>query len=227
MADSLIEDDVQTPAAPKTPEERLAEKDALITQLQNEKQALEVESRSRKSVEELAEEIFSRAAPRQPVQDRNTNPPANEPNAPEGGKQVDLKAAIKQVLEEDKRRTSIESNIAASKAKLIETYGADYKTTLTQAAAKLGVNTRFLDDLAGSSPDGLLNVLKTVAAPDPNRPAAPPQSTQGVPRPDVSVRKNAAYFRELRKNNLTQYLSKQVQAEMHRQALEQGEAFYQ
>lgn len=210
----------------KTPEERIAEKDQFITQLQERVNTLEVDVRSRKSVEELAEEIFSRAAPRQPVVDPDTNRPNNGPNGSERAPTVDLQAEIRKVLEDTDRKRSIDSNIEVAKTKLKEAYGADYKQTLETAAAKLGVTPRFLDSLAGSSPDGLMNVMKSVIPADGSHLVAPPPSTVGAATPGSSVRRNIDYYRNLRRTDLNLYMSRKVQAEMHEDAVTQGKAFY-
>lgn len=204
----------------------MVEKDRLLTQRENEKRALETDLQARKNLAELSDELISKA--RKAGEPMEPNHREAEPNREEKNSQIDLKAEFEKMLRETRTVEKREANIDVAKQKLKELYGSDYKATLEKVATELGVPTKFLDDMAGTSPDGFVKTVTATIAPDKKNPSAPPQGSLDLAKNGSStVRKNYAYYRDIMKTDFKRYMSLPMQKEMHEQAMEQGPAFYQ
>jgi hypothetical protein len=202
------------------------EKDTLLSQTLAEKTKLETDLRAGKTLSEMLEDLTKRPAnrneePMEPTH-RELGPKGDEPKD-----SVDIAAEVRKAIEAETTRSRREANVERAKQKLKELYGADYKKTLEDVATSLGLPTKFLDDMAATSPDGFVQTIVAQRKPDPNHVVAPPANqnaaTQAQPS---SVRKNHAYYRELRKKEPNLYMTRRIQTEMHNEAMKQGDAFY-
>jgi hypothetical protein len=210
----------------KTNDELIAavlEKDALIEEALNKNKVLETDLLARKNLAEITDELRAAKKAEEIVE------PTRQELGPKGEKpEVNLTEEVQKILAEERKRQSRTDNLTTAKAKLEEIYGGDYQKTLESVAKTLGVSNQFLEDLATSNPDGLIKVVSSTAKPEKRIDnTAPPVSRVGLPNTGNSVRKNNAYYRELRKADLNLYMDKRTQAEMHREAMEQGAAFFQ
>lgn len=202
----------------------LIEKDRFIAQLQAEGATFREEIKARLSLEELADRIARQTPNGEPSPTQRSEPgsPQAEP-AP-----TDLKAEVKRLLEEERSTQNRQSNLEKSKQAAKERFGGDYNATLRQIAEELSVSDKFLTDMAASSPAAFIKLIDSVKTPDNNRSFAPPSGSVDTSKNfNTQVRRNKAYFDNLRKTDLNGYLSKRVQNEMHREAMAQGQAFYE
>jgi hypothetical protein len=199
------------------------EKDALIEEVSNKNKVLETDLLARQNLAELTDELRAAKKAEEMLE------PTRQELGPKGDEpKVNLTEEVQKILAEERKRQSRTDNLATAKAKLEEAYGQDYQKTLESVAKTLGVSNQFLEDLATSNPDGLIKVVSSTAKPERRIDnTAPPVSRVGLPNAGTSVRKNNAYYRELRKADLNLYMDKRTQAEMHREAMEQGAAFFQ
>jgi hypothetical protein len=211
-----------------TVEEMVADftkKDTMLTEALNKAKELETDLRARENLSELSETLMKRVQrieePMEPTR-RELEPDQHKVQTP------DLKSEIAKVLAETRSAERREANIDKAKSSLKELYGSDYRNVLAKVSATLGLSEKFLDDMAAQSPDGFIQTVKTVQAPDGNPLVAPPQNSIDVSKNGKStVRKNWAYYQELMKKDRPLFLSAKVQVEMDREAQEQGAAFYQ
>ena len=225
MAD-LIENAEQNSEDP-----RIAEKDQYINQLKAELEDLKVRIGTTQNMEALKEEFMglleTRNAPKPPEENSTTNRQEPGPEA-EKANLADLAEQVKKILSEENTKNTRERNVSTAKENLKQLYGGDYTKTLEELAGSLGVGVNFLTEMAARSPKGLVDLVqmhKPLQKKD-SRTFAPPANSLGNQQ-ETTVRKNATYYRELRKSDPSLYLSRRIQAEMHREAMEQGDAFYQ
>lgn len=206
-----------------------AESDKFIEQLKKENAEMRTDLTTRLTVEEALE----KARPANPNTPTTTPAPtggaANNQNSEATGLSEDaLMSKVKGLLEEERTKETRTRNRQIAVQNLREVYGSDYATYVTKAAEKLGVITKFLEDMADTSPEGLMNVVKgAVPVPD-KRPEAPPSNqvnTGGIIDPNTT--KNNSYYQKLRKESPKVYYSPKIQIEMMKQAESLGNAFYQ
>lgn len=203
----------------------LIEKDRFIEQLKSENETARNEIRARTTLEELADRLATPKAPNGEHRPPLVEPGSNQQDVPAP---TDLKAEVARLLAEERNSSNRASNLEKAKTAAKERFGGDYNATLRQIAEELGVSDKFLTDMAASSPTAFTKLIDSVRAPDPNRPIAPPQSNVEAGRvfnnPNV---KNKAYYDNLRKTDLNTYMSKRVQQELYKNAMDQGSKFYE
>lgn len=228
----LIEE--QTSAETPSLEARLAEKDAYIAQLTADLEDAKTRLGTATNMEVLKEEVMSLieqsrpTTPQDPEEISITNRQDPGPEA-EQATAADLAEQVRKILAEENTKNTRESNVKSARDSLKDLYGSDYTKALEDSASALGVSVNFLTEMAARSPKGLVDLVK-MHKPVEKKPAnfAPPaNSIDAARRNETSVRKNAAYYRDLMKTDRNLYLSKRVQAEMYREAMEQGAAFHQ
>lgn len=201
---------------------RLRDKDAFIEQLKEEGATYRNELRARTSLEEITERIARQA--QQPTPGAPSSPAADPAVLPEP---EDISEKVLKILQEEKTKANRDANVERSRAGLRERFGADYNAYLKKASNELGVSEKFLADLAASSPDGLLKLVDNLKFERVDGGSPPPSSVNTAGAFNQSVRKNAAYYAKLRKEDKSKYLSAAVQVEMHNEAMKQGAKFYE
>lgn len=214
----------------KTPDDvakKVVHADKHITDLESELAELRTELAARVTVEEMLEKIQKPQVQQQ--QPTRETPPTNrqEPGSPEKP-EIDLQSEVQKLLKQEKDKDRRDANIKSARDGLKERFGADYNAKVKQIASELEVSEEYLTSVAASSPNGFLKLIDSVAKPDDNRPTTPPNSSVNPGGFQAGAdKKNAAFYRELKKSDPTAYFSKKVQKEMHDQALKMGPAFYE
>lgn len=212
----------------------LKQKDEYIQTLEQKLKDAETRLAGTKNMEELADDLMKNFEDNlqrhhNPGEKSTTNRQEPEPD----GRQAttaDLAEQVRKILNEENDKAKRQSNVQEARNLLKQEFGEKYTDSLEAVANVLGVSTSFLGEMAARSPKGLVDLVKmnTPATEKKDVNVAPPASNVDPARsPSNSVRKNAAYYRELRKTDLQTYLSRRVQSEMHKEAMEQGPAFYQ
>lgn len=200
------------------------EKDAYIQRLEKEAEDARTELRARLTLEELSEKFVSKAP--QPIQPTPVTSPVEAD--PKIAQPLDIAKLVAEELAKTKSTELTKANIEKSKAGLKDRFGGDFATALKGVAESLSVSTNFLDSVAAQSPEAFFNLVDSVKPRDDRRPTSPPQSgidpNRGSP---VSGAKNNKYFQELRRRDPKLYFSKSVQADLYRQAMDQGSKFYE
>ncbi len=110
-------------------------------------------------------------------------------------------------------------------------WGNNYRKTLEGKAVELGVDSKFLNNLAAEQPTAFIKLVGADVkreASDSHRTEAP-HSTTNIGKTNLDgTRHGYAYYQQMRKSNPTQYHSVAVQKEMHRlqgEAMSRGEDF--
>lgn len=207
---------------------KIVHADKHITDLESELAELRTELASRVTVEEMLEKIQAPKPPMQTPTREESPTQRQELGSPKKDTEVDLQTEVQKLLRAEKDKDRRDANIATARAGLRERFGADYNAKVKQIASDLEVTEEYLTSIAASSPNGFLKLIASVAPKDDTRPSTPPNSSvnpNGVQ--NGSDKKNAAYFRELKKSDPTAYFSKRVQKDMHDQAMRMGPAFYE
>lgn len=190
--------------------------------VKQENAAYRADLRARTSLEEITERIARQAQQETPPVDRTDN--AAPPATPDA---EDISEKVLKILEEERRKANREGNLEKSRSGLRDRFGADYNLYLQKAAKSLGVSEKFLGDLAASSPDGLLKMVDSLNLREDDLGAPPPNTLDTSKAFGQQVRKNAAYYNKLRKEDRAKYFSAAVQKEMHDEAFRQGAKFYE
>ncbi len=201
---------------------RLRDKDAFIATLENETATYRNELRARTSLEEITDRI-ARQVQQDPTPGQT--PPAAEP--PAKSEPVNIAEQVLKILEEERAKDNRTANVEKSRAGLRERFGADYNLYLKKAATTLGVSEKFLADMASTAPDGLLRMIDSLSLKEGDVGAPPPSSVDTSKQFGQVVRRNKAYYDNIRKADRQKYFSAAIQSEMHNEAMKQGPKFYE
>lgn len=204
-----------------------AEADAFIERLKGETAGLRQELNTRLKLEEAVERLSARQQP------PSSEP---EPKAPEQGTEKksatpeELETQIQKILDAERKKTQRERNFAAVERALQDAFGPTYKRAVTEQAKKLGLGEEFLSNLAAEQPAAFLKLLDVNRQPEANSTAttAPRTSVSSEAlgfKPGDGV-KRQSYYDKIKKADPKRYWSPQVQNELHREAIRQGESFF-
>lgn len=204
----------------------LAHAQTFIETLKGDNAHLKNELQSRITMEEFLERS-NRSNSANPPSEPPVTPPTSTGNVSSGLSKDEVMQIAIEAMKAETTKATRERNVAETLGKLQETFGDDYKAKVAEKAKELGVGTEFLSSLAGQSPKAFLELVganKTPARVDNG--FVPPASKAPVTKPVGSAVRNKAYYDNIRRTNINEYLSTRVQAQMNRDAIEQGAAFF-
>lgn len=199
----------------------LVEKDLHIQKTEAENAVMREELSRRKSMQELVDQIASRP-PETPVTPKVTTPEEaegrNNSTQPKVEDLVDAAVAKRaKVRAESDNRSKVAEVLRSN-------YGPGYATVLREKVEQLGLGQKFVDDLAGQSPQAVYRLLEISETPTttPNL-ATAVRTNPGTVRGNA---KNFAYFEKLRLANPGKFLTSKQQQELFAAAADQGDDFY-
>lgn len=204
----------------------LIEKENFIRKLKNDNAVLRSEVSTRSRVEEAIDKMLktNTQTPSNPAQSQtagqNGGNGENGSNVEKGFTEADFVA----LLEKREKERAYEANASTAKKALLDKYGQDASRVLKQRAAELGTTEEALSGLARSTPSAFLALFPDVV----KKPEAsiPATSVNQSAKPASANPRNKAYYDALLKKSPKDYLSRDVQLQMHRDAIELKEAFY-
>lgn len=142
----------------------------------------------------------------------------------------DIAKYVKSAIDQERTAITREQNSTYVVNELIKAYGNNYIDRLNKVSNDLGLGKDFLNNLAAEQPKAFLKLVAD------STPAASPSVGSFIPPRSVvnttpsaqktGVVKNWAYFQGLKKSDPRSYFSSSTQSELHREALKQGDAFY-
>jgi|TARA_R110000787_G_scaffold169085_1_gene281801 hypothetical protein len=199
------------------------ESDVYINQLQSEIAGMRDELNKRMTSEEVLEKI------RESNQEQSGQ--REEENTTSQLSEERLSELVKQTLESTRTEETRINNITSVDQQLMSKFGDKAGEWLHTKASELGVNVKFLQDVASSSPIAFFN---TVGLSTTNQ-----QSNSGVTRSSVNTESfekvNTAgqaqqgtkkYFDEIRKSDPRKYWTPEVQNSLFKARMDMGQNFY-
>lgn len=145
--------------------------------------------------------------------------------------EVDLETRIRDTIAQTERDNKLAKNVNDVSEKLVSLYGSPQKANevVKQKADELGVSIQFLMDSAAQSPKAF---YAQIGLNDSTRPAPAlhgnvnPQALSNLNPSGNAQPGTYAYYESLRKSNPKLYNSPKTQLQMHKDAMERGEAFF-
>lgn len=166
---------------------------------------------------------------RQQLTSSNNTPPANEdleqPQSTIDMKQIESLVSNK-VLEHERTKKEEENwNIVVSRLK--EKLGPNFSSVLKQQIQELGLTEDSVNQLARTSPKALFKTLG-IDEHNTNNFQAPmtSQMRHDSFAPRGKDKRTYSYYQDMKKKDPLVYLDSKTQTQMHKDALEQGEAFF-
>lgn len=136
-----------------------------------------------------------------------------------------IESLISERLTQHERNRSASENVRAVKQELSKQFGDDMTGALTRAAREAGVTTEWLEQQAQVNPKLVINLVQ---ANQPKREAylTPPSNALNPDLAPQSDERTWAYYQKVKSKDSKYYESKEVQAQMHRDALRLKDRFF-
>lgn len=138
-----------------------------------------------------------------------------------------LEELIHKTLDQRTQAQIAADNVRKVDAHLSETYGTEAGKTVQAKAQELGLSVDYLKGIAEQSPDAFFNLMGT---PKPQQSSAPPKGSVNAMAAQGSGDRTYAYYRNLRKENPSQYYKASVQQQLMKDAEKaagEGKDFFQ
>lgn len=200
----------------------LVEKDRFIKQLQRENGEVRADLASRISVEEKVDRLLQ----------GNTTPPIPPLETPSGGQQSEKPTSglsledVEKLLDKKKQETVAEQNLLQTRRELEKAYGPDWAKTVQAKAKEIGESVEFMTELAKSKPQVLLRLLGEKTPSPQASPSFSGQNTTSNILGSGTQQRTMSYYNKLKAQDLVKYNSPAIQNQMHKDALNLREAFF-
>lgn len=199
------------------------ESDRYIDQLKRENKELRVDLNGRANLEQLVSELQKTGTSTSTHTDvmgerhSDSTPVSGTANTQQLTKES-IADLVKSIVTDTKTQDTRANNIDRCVQRLQDAYGDSYVNKLEETATKLKLSRKYLDDLAATSPEALLQL---VGAPAPKVSVTAPRTSvqSSLSTPNKGGQKDWAYYQNLRKTNSREYFSPAVQNEIHQRVL--------
>jgi hypothetical protein len=198
----------------------IIEKDRFIEQLKAEKAEV-LRDLTTRQVPDRSQEILDR------LNALNTRP-ATESPVTEPTERVEVKGLseddVLKLLQQRDAKARAEANVNAVKAELKKKFGDQYQTALNTLQEKMGVDQKFLDNIAAQSPAAFMQLL---GGEKPEAVFTPPTSTRPETfKPTNTGPQPRSHYLKLKAENRSEYDKPATQNKMYKDAMAMGEAFF-
>ena len=147
-------------------------------------------------------------------------PEATPQNGPE-----DIKKLVDEAIANREHTRSREQNLAKADEEMRKLFGDQADAELSKRARELGVDKKYLADVAATSPTAFLRMLGEAPKVEPNRNVDSSLNTASL-MSNNSGKRNWRYYQDLRKSDPKRYRTSQVQMQMEKDYAELGDSFW-
>lgn len=206
------------------------EKDAFIESLKRENKEMRQEVSTRLSLEEFLAKTKETKAPannEEPQAPREQGVERNNAPSLDSRQVQDL---VRAAMRQEQTATTRQANLNLSREELKKTLGDNFGEHLSKRVNELGLDASFVDEIASRSPKALIALLK-IETPLQGSGNTPPNSNRNagasLTTPASGGVRNEAYYTELRKSNIKEYIKPEMQIQRHKDAYEMGAKFFE
>lgn len=195
-----------------------------LDELRDDYKKLREDSTSRAKLEELIGQLEARSK-----QSSNSDtPPAREVKDSPTLDPNELKSLVSSSIQEYEMTRKQTDNFNRVREKLREQFGDNYQSVLKNQIEELGLTEDDVNTLARKSPNAFFKTLgieQAIAKETFQNPVASSQRAETF-RPKGSQKRTWSYYQDLKKTQPNLYLDPKTNVQMHNDAMELGEAFF-
>lgn len=180
---------------------------------------LQSDYRARASLEELLQKLDAAQSNAQPEVKQEQQQPQISTN--------DISELVQKQIRASEQEKLQQGNMRYVQQKLTEHYGERFQNAFKQQVDNLGLSEEFVTDLAKNHPEVLLRTIGVGQQQQSDGFQAPPRSSQRSDSfsPRGPKKRTWSYYQEMKKNDPKSYYSKENTVQMHKDAIEMGDAF--
>lgn len=168
-------------------------------------------------------ELIDQLSTTQPPQSRITQ--SNEENKPVEFDLSQVESLVAKKVQEIESSKKQSENFRTVQNKLKERFGDNYSAVLKQQVESLGLTPEFADSLAKQHPAVFMKTFGLEDQPKRESFQAPPRSVQSDNFTPSTNKRTWSYYQKMRKEQPDLYRDQKTQVQMHKDALELGDAF--
>lgn len=211
------------------------ESDAFIQKLQRENAELKNDLLSKGRLDDAIDKLLKAQSARteggsNSGDNNNSGEPADNNGNPSLTEKGLTREDLEALLSERENVAKQEQNLKHAKVLLAEKVGPDWQKKLLQKAKEIGESPEFFEDIAKRNPQALLAFVAPAPATKPATGSGLFQSSVNT-TPNTMTANNSSvrdkkFYDDLKKRDAATYWSNKTQVQMHKDALELGEAFF-
>lgn len=196
-----------------------------IKQLEEENARYKEEQVRSEYSKQLLEELRKQQpASGEPTRLEHTNAGGTPEATPQNGPE-DIKKLVDEAIANREHTRTREQNLAKADEEMRKLFGDQAEAELTKRASELGVDKKYLADVAATSPTAFLRMLGEVPKVQANSTPTSSVNTASL-MSNNSGKRNWRFYQDLRKSDPKRYRTSQVQMQMEKDYAELGEAFW-
>mgnify|MGYP000586731689 CR=1 FL=1 len=209
----------------------VAHANAHIQRLEQEQAGLREDLGKRLTLEEAVAKMTEAAAPKAPSENAGVTTPlvpdqsANVSEIKQGMTPEEILEIVNQKINETENQRTRSQNLSLVKSELEKTLGSSFPAALISRAQELGVTKEFLDDLAATHPKVFLEMVNPQKSGSSGN-APPVNQVNSAAAPGVSNKRDQAYYTNMRRTDPNRYWSGANQSQMHKDAREMGDSWF-
>jgi hypothetical protein len=140
--------------------------------------------------------------------------------------QKQIESLVSSKIQEHELTKKQQENFNIVRSKLTERFGSNYQSVLREQSESLGLTDNDVNDLARKSPRAFFKTMGLDREETRESFQSPPRSSQRSDNFAPSTQKRTwSYYQKMRKENPEAYTSPKIQAQMHRDYVDQGRDF--
>lgn len=188
-------------------------------ELREDNERIRGESAAKARLEEILDKLDSQF---HKTDDRDITDNANNEVKPFDPKEIE--SLFEKKITERETQLKQQNNFNQVRDRLKEHYGENYTAVLEDQIQSLGLTKEFFNDLAKNHPTVLFKTLGLDQKPNQQFVSAPRGSVNF--KPTAPKKRTYSYYQNMRKENPTLYFDRKTTIQMHEDAQEQGQAFF-
>lgn len=203
----------------------IVEKDTFITRLQRENAEFRAKAVNEGNVAEIVDRLLASRTPT-PNPELGTQPGSQQSEQPQTPSGISI-ADVEKLLAQKDQQNAAKTNATVVRQELEKLYGQNWVSEVKKKAKDLGESLEFMETLAQTKPAVMLKLFTTVTEP----PRAPlfnntVNTTAATLNAGTNQQRTMKYYQDMRAKDLVRYNSPAVQNQMHKDALQLREAFF-
>lgn len=203
----------------------IVEKDTFINRLQRENAEFRAKQVNEGNVAEIVDRLLASRTPT-PNPELGTPPGSQQSEQPQTPSGLSI-ADVEKLLAQKEQQTVAQQNAAYVKTELEKLYGPNWAAEVKKRAKELGETTEYVEVLAQTKPTLMLKLFAPQAeGPKPTLFQSSVNTTAATLNANSNTQRTMKYYQALRAKDPEGYKKPAVQNQMHKDALQLREAFF-
>lgn len=202
----------------------IVEKDTFINRLQRENAEFRAKAVNEGNVAEIVDRLLaSRSTPNPELGTPPGSQQSEQPQTPSGISIAD----VEKLLAQKDQQNAAQQNAAYVRTELEKLYGPNWAVEVKKRAKELGETTEYVEVLAQTKPNLMLKLFAPQAeGPKPTLFQSSVNTTAATLNAGSVTQRTMKYYQALKAKDFKQYSTPAVQNQMHKDALQLREAFF-